>query len=242
MSPTSALALDRRTLLGRVWLFSGLSGRDLDLLVEYTLTKPIGARKEVFHKGDDGDAAYAILSGRLKATARSPEGREITFSIMDPGEVFGEIAMLGGVERTATVTALERSELLVIRRRDLLAVLERQPDIALKCLTAVSQRLVKLSQNMEDALLRDFPSRLARKLLTLSDNYGSPEGQGEGAGTRIDVKLSQTELGNMVGTSRESVNKQMKAWERDGLLTSADGIITLRDRDRLEDLAGVFGF
>jgi len=230
---TSLLALDRRALLKRISLFSELSDRDLGLLAEYTVTRRLEARQELFHRGDRGSECFVLLSGRCKVTSRSPEGKEVTFSIMDPGEVFGEIALLHDQQRTATVVAMEPCDLLVVARRDLLPLLERQPSMALKVMNALARRLSRLTLLVEDTLFRNLPARLARKLLGLASQYGERTDDG----VRIDMKLSQTELGNLVGTSRESVNKQMKTWEREGVLEHVEGIVTLRDRHYFEALA-----
>lgn len=230
---SSRSSVDRRSLLARIFLFQGLSERELDLLGDCTVSRKLAARQELFHKGESSDECYAIVSGALKASATSPEGKEMTFSLMGPGEVFGEVAMLCGGRRTATVQALEACDLLVIRRRDLLPLFEREPSIAIACMAAVAERLANVSELAEDHRFRNLPARLARKLVALAEGYGAPEGEG----IVIELKLSQTELGNMVGATREAVNKQIRAWERDGVVQHEAGRLELRDLARLEALA-----
>lgn len=224
---------DRRALLSRIYVFAGLSEAALDLLAAHTIHKRLSTREELCHKGDAGDEAYAILYGKLKALATSEGGREITFSISREGEIVGEVAMLAGGRRTATITALTPAEVLVIRRRDLLFVMQRQPDIAIACMSALAERLAHVSEVMENALFRNLPNRLARALITLADEFGVEEPDA----TRIDVRLSQTELGNLVGASREAVNKQMRSFEGKGWVASRDGTLRILERSALEALA-----
>jgi CRP-like cAMP-binding protein len=228
----------RQDLLSRVFLFAGLSEEELDAVAEYAVSKKFPARRQIFHKGDQGTEAYAIVSGRLKVVTESSDGKEAILSIMEPGEVFGEVAMLCGGRRSATVQTLERSELLVLHRRDLLAVFDKHPAIAVSCLAALAERLVRITETMEDVMFRGLPSRLARRLLALADAYGEEQGDD----VRIDLRLSQSELAGMVGTSRESVNKQIKTWEREGWVSHDRGEVVLHDRAALEELADLAGF
>jgi CRP/FNR family transcriptional regulator, cyclic AMP receptor protein len=149
---------------------------------------------------------FALISGRVKIVTLSPEGKEVVLAILVSGDVFGEISMIDGRARTATVLAVENSALLVLERRDLMPFLERHPRVAIKMLESICQRLRTTDELLEDVVFLDLPSRLAKRLLLLAEHYGKNTGQG----TRIEMKLSQTEIGNMVGTSRESVNKQLR--------------------------------
>ena len=221
-----------------MFLFSGLSGDELDVIAEYAVAKRFAARSEIFHKGDDGTEAYAIVKGHLKAVSESPDGKEAVLSIMEPGEVFGEVAMLCGGRRSATVKTLETTDLLVLHRRDLLGVFEKHSSIAVSCLAALAERLVRITDTLEDVMFRSLPTRLARRLLALGDSHGEADGDD----LRIDLRLSQGELAGMVGTSRESVNKQMKAWEREGLVTHDRGEVVIHDRPTLVELAELAGF
>jgi len=225
----------REALAGHV-LFQGLSEAQLDLLARRAVRRRLPARCELFRKGDESLEAYAILDGRLKATSISPDGREITLSIMGPGELVGEVAMLFGGRRTLTVETLEASELLVLQRRDLLPLLEQHPAAGLAMMAALAERLTQLTELFEDTVLRGLPARLARQLLALADAHGRAHGEH----IRIDLKLSQSELGNLVGASRESVNKQIRVWEREGLVAADAGRVVIRDRDALETIAERF--
>lgn len=228
----------KRDILSKIFLFSGLSGPELDVIAEYAVARRYPARKEIFHKGDDGTEAYAIVKGHLKAISESGDGKEAVLSIMESGEVFGEVAMLCGGKRSATVKTLEPTDLLVLHRRDLLGVFDKHSSIAVSCLAALAERLVRITETMEDVMFRSLPSRLARRLLALGDSHGDPDGDD----LRIELRLSQGELAGMVGTSRESVNKQMKAWEREGFVTHDRGEVVIHDRSALVELAELAGF
>jgi CRP-like cAMP-binding protein len=174
-----------------------------------------------------------VVQGRLKCSTAGEEGKELVLRIMDPGEVLGDIALLDGNPRSATVTALEAAELLVIQRRDLLPFLRTHPNVAIKLLEAAAERVRRLSNLLEDTQFLNLPSRLARKLLALSDAYGV-EADG---GTQIELRLSQQDLGEMVGTTRESINKQLRTWADEGVLTHENRVLTIRNEAVLEDLA-----
>ena len=226
--------VDKPKALARVPIFAQLSPAEIEGLAEITATKRLKTREVLFRKGDEGSQAYVILSGRLKVTSAGEDGKETVLRIMDPGEVLGEMALLDGEPRSATLTALERVELLVLQRRDLLPFLEKHPKIGIKLIQAISGRLRSLSAQLEDRVFLNLPNRLARKLLALHDNYGKRQ---DGA-VKIDLKISQGDLGEMVGTSRESINKQLRAWGDEGIATHEKGYITLLDLDKLEELAG----
>ncbi len=230
----TAPAETRRDFLAGIYVFAGLDSEELELLAERAVRKEFAIREELFHQGDKSDEAYAIARGKLKASVTSEDGREITFAICKEGEIVGEVAMLAGGRRTATVTALTPLEVLVIRRRDLLDLMQRKPEIAIACLAALASRLAHVSQAMEDTLFRNLPNRLARLLVTLADEYGVDEPDG----TRIDLELSQTELGNLVGATREAVNKQMRAFEQNEVLVMRDRKVWIVDRRPLEELSG----
>jgi CRP-like cAMP-binding protein len=227
-------ARQRRELLAGASLFSKLSDRELDALVEVSRVQKLRARQELCRKGDPGSQVFLIAKGRLKATATSPEGGEVVFSIMESGEVCGELALLCGGRRTATLTAIEDAELIVLDRREFLPFLRAQPEAAIKLLEALAERQLRLSELVEDTTFLNLPARLAKKLLSLSRAYGSETPEG----VRIDLKLSQSELGDLVATSRESINKQIKSWSEEGLVSMKGGRVTIHRIDDLEALAG----
>lgn len=231
----AALSADqKRELLANVPLFQGLGSKAVDALVPVARTVSLTKREELFHKGDEGSQVYVVIRGKLKVLTTSGEGDDVVFSILGPGEVFGEIALLGGTPRTATVTAIDPCELLIIDRRDFLSFLRGHPDVAINLLDVLAQRIKRVSEFVEDTLFLNLPLRFAKKLLSLSQTYGQPHAQG----LRLDLRLSQEEWGDLVGTTRESINKQLRAWTEEGLITMDHGYIVIRDRRELERLAG----
>ena len=235
MPPAPALTPDRkRELLARVPLFQGFAAREIDALVPAARAVTVAARKEVFHKGDTGSQLYVVIDGRLKALTTSPEGDDVVFNVMGPGEVFGEVALLSEFPRSATVRAIERCELLVLDRRDFLAFLKRNPDVAVRMLTVLAERLARISEFVEDVQFLNLPVRLAKKLAVFAERYGHP---GKSGAVKIDLKLSQEEWGDLVGTTRESINKQMRAWSDEGLIQIDAGLVTLLRPEAIERLA-----
>lgn len=229
---------ERRRLLAGVPLFARLSERELDTLLQATHSRPLCAREELFHKGDPGSQVFVILSGRLKVVATSSGGDDVVFGLMDPGEVFGELSLLlEGGTRTATVTALDDCELLALDRRDFLPFLRAHPEAAVRLLETLAERVRRVSELVEDTQFLNLPARLAKKLVALAGAYGR---EGE-EGLVIDLPVSQEELGDMVGTTRESINKLVRSWAQRGLVTMKQGRITIHRRREIEVLAGTLG-
>ena len=224
----------RRRLLRGSRLFANLGTEELDGLLSLTHAKRVDADQVIFLKGDRAAQLYAIASGLVRVSTVSDDGKVMVFGIFGPGELFGEVALLDGRERTATVTAVSATELLVIDRRDFLPFLEKHPKVSIQLLSALAGRVRSASQLVEDALFLPLPARLAKKLLFLADNFGTRHGKS----IRIDLKLSQQELGNLVGTTRESINKALRAWEDDGTIKTEQGFISIEQPDHLRHISG----
>jgi CRP-like cAMP-binding protein len=158
--------------------------------------------------------------------------------IMAQGEVFGEVALLDGGVRSATCTTIEPCELLLVEREQFMELLHSTPSIAVKLLHVLAQRLRRLSQRSEDAAFLDVPSRLARSLLDLATRFGERE-RAPASGVYIALKLSQQELGDLVGATRESVNKHLSDWTRQGILKLHDGRMVISDIDSVRRIARV---
>jgi CRP-like cAMP-binding protein len=186
---------DRKALLARLPLFAGLSERELDEIARATRTCALAAREELFHKGDAGGDLYVIERGRLRAFATGPDGNDIVFSYQGVGEVVGELAAFVEQERSASIAAVEPSALLVLSRRDFLAVLRRHPEIAIRLLQVLARRVVRLSEVVEDTSFKPLSARLAKCLLGFAERWGEPCP----GGIRIPVTLRQSELGNLIG-------------------------------------------
>lgn len=227
------LRIERRRLLANVSLFSQLDDAALDGLLKLTSTRHLDEGEILFRKGEPGRQLYGVVQGRLKIYSAGRDGREVVFGLSDPGDVTGEIALLDSEPRSATVVALEPTELLTLDRRDFLPFLERHPRVAIRLAELLAERLRRLSELTEDKTLLALRARLAKKLVALARSYGKPAPDG----TLIDLRLPQQALGDMVGTSRESINKQLRTWTQAGLVKSERGYITIRDLDELASLA-----
>jgi CRP-like cAMP-binding protein len=223
----------KRELLAQQELFRKLSDRELDDLVQAVQLRRIPPRQELCHKGDAGNQLYLIVDGMLKAQATSAAGDDVVFSIMGPGEMFGELALLRGGRRTATVIAMRDSHLIVIDRRELFPFLRRNPDAALKLLEVLAARVEKLSAKVEDKTFLNLPQRLAKCLFELAERWGRRTGEG----IRIEQRFSQSELGDLVATSRESINKQMKSWAKEEVARMSAGAVTILDEKALRRIS-----
>ena len=225
---------EKLKLLANVGLFSDFSPKQLEAVSLVARNKILKRREELFHKGDHSEEVYVIASGKLKVLTTSAEGDDVVFSILGPGEVFGEVALLGAISRTASVSAIEDCQLLVIDRRDFMSFLRTNPEVSVRLLSVLAIRLKLVSELVEDTLFLNLPLRLAKKLLSLSCAYGEEAAKGN----RIDLKLSQEEWGDLVGTTRESVNKQMRKWTEAGVIQIDHGYVVILNPVELEKLAG----
>jgi CRP-like cAMP-binding protein len=223
----------REAVLAGHFLLKHLNADELRRLAMGAAVLRHAAQETIFQKGDPGDSMMAVLRGRVKICAYSSEGRELVLNIIDRGGVFGEIALLDGQARTADAVALEETELLVLQRARFMPFLAGNPELVARLFTVLCQRLRQTSEHLEDTLFREAPSRLARGLLRLADGFGRPVV----GGTRIEIKLSQQQIGNLIGISRESINKHLGEWREQGFLIVDAGVITLRDREALESIA-----
>jgi len=225
---------EKQKLLANVALFSDFTAKQLEAVSLVARNKTLERREELFHKGDQSGEVYVIVSGKLKALTTSAKGDDVVFSILGPGEVFGEVALLGATPRTATVTAIEDCHLLVIGQRDFMSFLKTNPEVPVKLLAVLATRLKRVSELVEDTLFLNLPLRLAKKLMSLSRTFGeqTPEG------IRVDLKLSQEEWGDLVGTTRESVNKQMRKWTDAEIVRVDAGYVIILKPVELEKLAG----
>ena len=224
---------DKSALLAHSPLFAKLPQDDLADLVSYSRVRKVKRGEVIFIKGDSGSQLYAVISGKMRMSTISEDGKESVFGILGPGETFGEICLLDGGERTATVTAIEAAHLLVIERREFIPFLKKHPEVAIRLMEVLCTRLRKADEMLEEAAFLELPARLAKRLLGIAEAYGRPHAEG----TMLDLKLSQQELGHWVNSSRESVNKQMKAWEGEKILLREGGRIVLKDTDAFEDIA-----
>lgn len=225
--------MTRESILANHFLLRHLPPEDLRRLAADATIARHPARSTIFQKGDQGDSLMAVLNGRVKICTYSLNGKELVLNIIDRGGLFGEIAVLDGQTRSADAVAIGDTDLLVLERRRLMPFLTHDPEVAARLIGVLCQRLRQTSEQLEDALLRDAPSRLARSLLRL----GAALGVAEGSGMRLNIRLSQQQIGSLVGISREITNKYIVEWTRAGYLTVTNGFIRIEDPQVLKELS-----
>lgn len=214
-------------------LFGGLEPALLDELIAYGSTRTCRAGETIFQREEEGTSLMVVLEGRVKISTFAADGKETVLNFIDPGEVFGEIAVLDGKPRSADATALERTELFELRRRELVPFLERNPAVAIRLLEAVCAKLRHATRMVEDIMFLETGPRVARGLLRLAEEHG----RRRGPAIRLDLKLSQRDLGGYVGLARENVNRQLGLFKAQGLVAIEEGFIVLRDEARLRAIA-----
>ncbi len=223
----------RRSLLGKHFLLRDVDQKILDALIQRSVVVNYANRQRIFDKGDEGDQLLGVLGGQVRIYVLSPEGRELIMNVLMPGDLFGEISLIDGKPRSASAVAIGSTDLLQIRRADFIALLRSDVELCLKFMTTLCERVRWASDLLEEATLDDLTTRLAKRLLRLADGIGDKIG----ADIRIRVKLSQTDLGNMLGVTREAINKQLREWTKDGVLETEGGLILIHDRAALERFA-----
>jgi CRP/FNR family transcriptional regulator, cyclic AMP receptor protein len=231
MTPRSQHSLeDARRQLANCVLFRGLMTGERDAVVGRARMRHFAAGETIFLMGSPGDSMIAVLSGTVRISISSPEGNEIVLAVLQPGEVFGEITLLDGKERTADAHAMTASALAILERRDVLEFLERQPNAWPRVVKVLCDRLRATDLQMADVAMQQLPARLAKVLLrrTYVETLGRPADR---------VQMSQRELGNIVGAARESINKCLSEWQRSGWVQIDRKSITISDRTTLERVA-----
>jgi CRP-like cAMP-binding protein len=212
-------------------LLRGLSEDTLDRVAALATRRTWPKNAVLFRQGDPGDALYAVIAGQVRISASSPDGREVYLSLMEAGDTFGEIAVIDGKARTATATAVAESALFIIRRGDLLALIERDPALAVHLLSVFCQRLRWTSELIEEAAFLDMPARLARRLLRLSADHGEQTPRG------VSLQISQADLANFLNVSRQVVNQQLQQWRKEGWIALSRGRIVVQNEKALSGVS-----
>jgi CRP/FNR family cyclic AMP-dependent transcriptional regulator len=220
------------SLLANSELFGVLGEVDRRQLAGLCTRKKVVARQVIFHQGDVGREMFIVISGKLKVSVTSEDGKELSFFIFHENDIFGELALLDGERRSATVTAIGPCELLVLHHRDFQQLLKQHQLIGLKMLSVLAGRVRATTQLYESSVFIEIPGRLAAKILELAEEYGTESDDG----IQIELKLSQYELGTLINASRESVNKQLKAWQSQKIIEMRSGKIFVAEPQVLEAL------
>lgn len=216
-------------LLARVPLFAALDAESATSL-EATLTKRRLPRGHVvFSEGDAGDRLFVILDGKVKISRAAADGRENLLAVLGAAEMFGELSLFDPGPRTASVTTVTAATLASLDHDDLRPLLIERPGVAVQLLQALAQRLRRTNEAMADLVFTDVPGRVAKALLDLAAKFGVPE---DGA-TRVRHDLTQEELAQLVGASRETVNKALSEFAHRGWLRIEGRSVLLLDPVRL---------
>lgn len=206
-------------------MFAELDAPELQRISGLCHTRHLAAGEVLFRKGDDGDALFGVRRGQIRIETGASDGARLTLNFLAPGDLFGEVAVLDGQSRTADATAGEPTELFVLRREDILAHLEREPRVAIKLIELLCRRIRWMSERMEESVLQPLSVRLARRLCALASDFGA------------EVHISQEQLGVFVGAARESVNRQLQQWRKDGILDLQRGRVLLLNMTKLSAVA-----
>ncbi|MBW3084925.1 CRP-like cAMP-activated global transcriptional regulator [Austwickia sp. TVS 96-490-7B] len=210
-------------------LFAALDDADVDAL-RSTLTCSLLQRGEVlFREGQRGDRLYVIISGKVKLGRCSTDGRENLMAILGPGEMFGELSLFDPGPRTATATAVADTELIGMSNEQLHEFLKDRPAVALSMLASLARRLRRTNDSVADLVFTDVPGRVAKALLDLSSRFGVECGEG----VMVAHDLTQEELAQLVGASRETVNKALADFASRGWLKLEARAVLLLDVERL---------
>lgn len=216
-------------LLKRVPLFSELSPQELDRISRVAVPRSFPKGVRVFHEGDHSDACYIVRSGDLRVTREHSDGRAIALATLGPGDIFGELAMLDGEARSASVEALSDCELLALPASDVRALLHGSAEITVKLVIALTRRLRESNERISRQSFQTVPSRVAGVLLQLIAEEASPFEGRDG----VTIRMTQADLAQLAGTSRESVSRFLAVLERAHIVRVGRGRVTVLEPRRL---------
>jgi CRP/FNR family transcriptional regulator len=220
---------DVTELLRAVPLFSELSEPELERVGQVAVPRSFPRDTRVFHEGDPGDACYIIRSGAARVTREHPDGRAITLANLGPGAIFGELAMLDGEARSASVESTEDLELLALPAGDVRSLIRTHPEMAEKLVVALTRRLRDANERLTRQSFQTVPSRVAGVLnqLLAEDAMSAQVRDG------VTIRLRQSDLAQLAGTSRESVSRFLATLERAGVVKVGRAKVTVIEPDRL---------
>ena len=227
------MAINARALLERNLLFRGLSPPTLEQIAQLCTRRTYARDAVIFSQSDPGDALFGVVTGRVRISASSAGGREVFLNIMEPGDTFGEIALLDGRPRTASASAMATSDLLIIARVQFLGLLAREPMLVEHLLRLLCTRLRWVSGFAEESALLPVAARLARRLLSLAKLHGHDTRAG------IELKVSQDEMARFLGLSRQIVNQYLQTWKAQHWVDLGRGRILILDSRALEAVVAV---
>ncbi len=218
-------------LLRSVPLFADLEEGELERFSRVAVARSFPAGTRVFHEGDHSDACYIVRDGSFRVTREHSDGRAITLASLGPGDIFGELAMLDGEVRSASVEALSDGELLALPAGEVRALLARHPEITVKLIAALVRRLRTANERISRQSFQTVPSRVAGVLLQLV----AEESPREGEGGEVTIRMNQADLAQLAGTSRESVSRFLADLERAGVVRPGRGRVAVLAPEKLHN-------
>ena len=220
------------TALQGVPFFANLQLEHADDLARNLVPRRFNKDQVIFHLGDPGGLLYLIGRGKVKINHTTSDGHEVVLAILGPGDFFGELALLDDSPRSATAVALESTQTWTLHREEFLQYLMENPELSLHVLKTLAGVIRRLNTQLADIFFLDLPGRLARILLYLADRHGRKVSDG----VLIELSLTQTDLAEMTGTTRVSINRVLGRFRRSGLIGITGKKVTILDRPALEDL------
>ncbi|MGE3151990.1 MAG: Crp/Fnr family transcriptional regulator [Nitrospiraceae bacterium] len=229
MERVQSAATNKLWFLKHIRLFDGISPSEMQEMEKITRMEEVKKRQPLYLPGDPSSNVYLLKKGRVKIANTAPSGKEVTFDILEPGEVFGELEVLEDAPRSTSAEALDDALICVIPRKDFDQYLAMHPNVTVKLTKLIGLRLKKIQSRIEDLVFRDVPARLAHLLSELSKSDGVAEKQG----VRLKVKLTHQEMANLIGCSRETVSATMGQFRDQGLIQMDGRTITILKPDGL---------
>ncbi|KUG51840.1 Crp/Fnr family transcriptional regulator [Serinicoccus chungangensis] len=220
--------MDRHVVM-KAPLFAALDGATADQLMDSMSPHRLARGDVVFQEGDPGDSLHVITKGKVKLARASADGRESLLAVLGPGEMFGELSLFDPGPRLTTAYVVSDTEFISLGNDALRAFLGHHPEVAMQMLAGLAHRLRKTNEGLSDLVFTDVPGRVAKALLDLSDRFG----RRSEAGIVVSHDLTQEELAQLVGASRETVNKALADFAQRGWVTLGAKAVTLMDLDRL---------
>ena len=212
-------------LFRRVPLFVGLERDDLESLLSATTRRSYNKDTVIFFEHDVGDALFMILSGRVKVTMLSSDGREIILSVLSSNEFFGEMSLLDNEPRSATAIAMQKTEMVMLHQKDFLSIVEKRPLVLINLLATLSSRLRKANQQIGNLALHDVYGRVARILIEMASETGERQKDGK----VIFRRPTHQEIANMIGATRETVSRMISDLQRQGYIEISGKDVIIQD-------------
>ena len=230
INPQSSTIMNQISFLKETALFTDLTGSQLAAIAQDVIPRRFRPGEIIFHEGDSGQFLYLVQSGQVRIFVNGLDGSEMSVILFGkPGDIFGELAVIDGLTRSASAVALNETILLTMNRADFRRHMRQCPRLALNFMRVLSHRVRYNTRQMDSLATLDVSKRLARKLLELGQNYGRPTPDG----VRIPMTLTQTHLASLIGATRESANKSLRVFRQRGWIQMQPGQILILDPDAL---------